>query len=200
MVNNMKITCGWCGKEFDICGSEYNKQVRNGRTLFFCNLSHAAHYNNSRRSEGNSKSVMCQRARDIWFKIYGSEPLCEFCGKPADVHHEDGNRDNNSKENLRALCRSHHVTLENFRRGVRSEETKQKISKTLIGRKLSKEHKHNLSKPYPAFIHKETREIIPMGVNLEALCRKLGLNSNCMRDTIKGRQKSHKGWILYIKS
>lgn len=63
------------------------------------------------------------------------------------------------------------------------------------------EANHKISKanarPYPSFIHCETKEVLSADVNLSALCEELELNSDCMRNVIKGRQKSHKGWILY---
>lgn len=100
-----------------------------------------------------------------------------------------------------------------------TQDTRKKIRKANLGMKHSKESKVKMRKaqqemstevraeinrkigkanarPYPSFIHYSTGEIIPVGVNLAALCRRLKLNSDCMRNVIKGRQGNHKGWML----
>src|SRR4051812_16342590 len=64
---------------------------------------------------GHSSSATRERARKIWRARQGSDPAC-WCGKPADVHHRDGNPENNAEDNQEPLCRSHHVSLENRRR------------------------------------------------------------------------------------
>lgn len=49
---------------------------------------------------------------------------CECCGKtgPTDVHHRDGNWQNNSLENLERLCRSCHIRAhQSERHGVLEE-------------------------------------------------------------------------------
>lgn len=115
-MKTVRIVCEWCGEEFDKYKVEYDRQIRCGGTRFFCSRSHAARYGNSKRSPGTSTAVLCKWARRAWVALYGSDPLCEICEKPADVHHNDGDRTNNSPENLRALCRSHHIALENHNR------------------------------------------------------------------------------------
>lgn len=98
-----------------------------------------------------------------------------------------------------------------------SEETKRKISKSQAGRKHTKETKRKIgraskgkcpseetrrkiseanARPYPAFIHRGTGEIIPAGVNLVALCRELELNAVAMCAVKTGRCLHHRGWIL----
>lgn len=50
-------------------------------------------------------------ADKIAYLIQGKEMVCEKCGstKSIDVHHIDGNRNNNTPENLMVLCRSCHM-------------------------------------------------------------------------------------------
>ena len=103
----------------------------------------------------------------------------------------------------------------------RSQETRRRISKALTGRKLSaehclamsrvhqgmkmppftKEHRRKLgkakAKPYPAFIHRITGEIIPRGFNLRALCRERGLSAKQMWKVMHEECKSHRDWVLH---
>lgn len=100
--------CQWCHEPFETRLAEIKRG--NGK---FCNLSCSAHHRNSLRPIGFSPGRLCARARKAWLAIYGSLPTCEICGAPADIHHIDGDRSNNAKENMQPLCRSHHISLEN---------------------------------------------------------------------------------------
>lgn len=68
-----------------------------------------------------------------------------------------------------------------------------------LGHKLSEEHVRKIieanAKPYPAFTHRETGEIIPAGRNLIALCRERRLSYNSMWNVAHGRTKNYK-WVL----
>ena len=98
-----------------------------------------------------------------------------------------------------------------------SEETRQKISATIKKYEFTAEHKRNISRslvghevseetvrsiveansrPYPAFVHVRTGEIIPAGCNLEKLCKERGLHASHMREVKDGRSRIHRGWIL----
>jgi len=88
-----------------------------------------------------------------------------------------------------------------------SEETRRKLGKALSGenhpgwgKSLSKATRQKIgeanAKPYPAFIHRETGEVIPAGVNLSRLCRERGLNKGLMCSVVHGRQNHHHGWML----
>lgn len=98
-----------------------------------------------------------------------------------------------------------------------SEETCQKMSKAKLGHSVSKETSHKISvgskgkhvsletrdkmsaakaKNYPAFRNEHTNEIIPAGINLNALCREQSLNLGHMHGVITGRRHHHKGWKL----
>jgi len=102
---------------------------------------------------------------------------------------------------------------------VKSDEHRKKLSIALKGRRLSEEMRHKLSairkemgdiasmqciaaavevlsKPYPAFIHQITGEIIPTGYNLCKLCREKGLLQSSMCAVKNGRRHHHRGWTL----
>ncbi len=64
-----------------------------------------------------------------------------------------------------------------------SEETRSCLSESLAG-------------SYPAFVHQETGEIIPAGMNLRALCRERGLARRCMWGVKTGKRPHHNGWVL----
>lgn len=84
-----------------------------------------------------------------------------------------------------------------------TEEARRKMCrnhKGMLGKHHTEESKHKISvskgKPYPAFIHVETGEIIPAGTNLNALCKGCGLKQPSMHAIMCGRLHSCKGWIL----
>jgi len=52
------------------------------------------------------------------------------------------------------------------------------------------------AKSYPAFIHKETGEIIPAGMNLKDMCQRRGLGYSGMYLVSRGKRKSNHGWML----
>lgn len=91
-----------------------------------------------------------------------------------------------------------------------TEATKRKIGKAnksnqyALGHTVSEEARCKMgrakAKPYPAFFHKGTGEIIPAGVNLRALCREYGLHQGHMWAVTAGRAHSHKGWVLLALS
>jgi hypothetical protein len=73
---------------------------------------------------------------------------------------------------------------------VFSAKWRRKLSESAMGNQYG-------AKSYPAFINKDTGEIIPAGVNLTRLCRERELVRSCMRDVVRGEQKQHRGWMLY---
>jgi len=64
-----------------------------------------------------------------------------------------------------------------------SEKTKARIGESNAGE-------------YPAFVRRETREVIPAGRNLSKMCRERGLRQACMSLVVHGHQRSHQGWAL----
>lgn len=83
---------------------------------------------------------------------------------------------------------------------VKSEETCRKLSEVHRGKKVSEETKQKLSraqaKPYPAFIHRKTGEIIPAGENLKRMCEGRGLRTRSMNQVKNGLQEHSDGWML----
>ena len=87
-----------------------------------------------------------------------------------------------------------------------TEETRHRISEALkgnqhtLGYKHTEETRRRISEAgaghYPAFIHQETREVIPAGKNLFKLCKERGLVCSRMWDVKNGVRKSHHGWAL----
>jgi group I intron endonuclease len=69
-----------------------------------------------------------------------------------------------------------------------------------LGHKLSEEHKRKLIeaniKLYPAFVNRETGEVIPEGYNLTALCRERNLCPANMWNVAHRNSRSYKGWVL----
>jgi len=52
------------------------------------------------------------------------------------------------------------------------------------------------TKPYPAFQHRDTREVIPAGMGITALCQERGLSQSAMSLVVSGKRPRHKGWEL----
>lgn len=104
-------TCQHCGTGFE---TEARYARRGGAKYCSIHCSATAQW---RRNPGQSETATRRRARNMWIRRHGGQqPLCEICGAPADIHHEDANIRNNAPSNLRTLCRSHHISLENARR------------------------------------------------------------------------------------
>jgi group I intron endonuclease len=85
-----------------------------------------------------------------------------------------------------------------------SSEHIEKIRNSHLGRVVSEETKKKISlsrsKPYPAFINRITREIIPEGIGLASMCREHGFSIPRMCAVVRGYSHSHHGWMLYDKS
>ena len=91
----------------------------------------------------------------------------------------------------------------------RTEETKRKMSAAKMGNQGGLGHVCSVAErrkigranagPYPAFIHRETGEIIPAGINLSKLCRERGLSRWNMWAVAHGRAISCRGWTLLEK-
>jgi len=98
-----------------------------------------------------------------------------------------------SKETRRKISEAH-------KGKILSEETRRKIGVGNKGKCYSKETRARISaakaKPYPAFRHELTGEIIPAGTNLKALCKERNLNPTRMRMVKIGNQHQHKGWVV----
>lgn len=81
-----------------------------------------------------------------------------------------------------------------------TEETKRKISRAHKGKKFSVKSRLRMSRakarPYPAFVHRETGEIIPAGVNLKKLCRERKFADTGMYRVKNGQRLQYKGWTL----
>jgi len=75
-------------------------------------------------------------------------------------------------------------------RGPLTEETRRKISEANMG------HRPYTAKPFPVFVHQETGEVIPAGINLAKACCERGLDSSHMTAIVLGKRRSHKGWVL----
>lgn len=84
-----------------------------------------------------------------------------------------------------------------------TEEARRKMSDANRGRRLTEETRRKIgeanAKPYPAFIHKDTGEVIPAGVNLAEMCRERGLVHQLIDAVKHGKRHSHHGWILFEK-
>lgn len=82
-----------------------------------------------------------------------------------------------------------------------SEETKRKMSESQKARAPATEEacrkiSEAKNKPYPAFVNRDTGEVIPAGVGLKAMCKDRGLGQGHMGQVVHGQQPHHKGWVL----
>jgi hypothetical protein len=93
--NSFKVNCSYCGR---LTSKPINKKVRSKTGKFYCNK--------TCKDLGHMyDSEVTYRSKALHF--YGES--CNRCGyelieKMLDVHHKDGNRSNNTIENLEVLC------------------------------------------------------------------------------------------------
>jgi 5-methylcytosine-specific restriction endonuclease McrA len=109
--------CEWCGKEFEIETKQLVYAIKAGEKCKtkgkFCSISCGSKHSASLRPPAKSSKRLNGIARMIYIERCGI-PSCSHCGKvPADVHHLNEDKRDNSKENLIALCRSCHVAYHN---------------------------------------------------------------------------------------
>ncbi len=88
--------------------------------------------------------------KEVWLRDEGScqyETSESLCKGILQMHHVDWNRLNNVSSNLKMGCARHHrLQHEPAHLGIaHSEETKEKISESMKGRKLSEDHKKRIS-------------------------------------------------------
>jgi hypothetical protein len=117
----MILTCKHCGKSVEKAASEV-KRSKTGNV--YCSRSCSAASNNKLfKKWENHPSYKNGESRYRTFKFNSVEfPECEICGfdnKVAlDVHHKDGNRKNNSLDNLQILCCNCHAIEHRINRDV----------------------------------------------------------------------------------
>ena len=92
-------------KECPVCGNKFEAQKGHKKEKTTCSRSCSNTYFRSGSNHGNWKE---ESYRTTCFEYH--EKKCVVCGenKIVEVHHYDGNHDNNNKENLVPLCPTHH--------------------------------------------------------------------------------------------
>lgn len=116
--------------------------------------------------------------RDIWIKHNGSIPKDEL-GRSFEIHHIDGNRDNNDIDNLQCVSIQEHYDI-HFRQGdegachairirigkesvatgwTHSEKTRKKISEAHKGRKQTPDHIEKARLGRLANLHKRKKPV-----------------------------------------
>jgi hypothetical protein len=118
-----------------------------------------------------------QNYRKIWMDHFGEIPI-DSDGRTYDIHHIDGNKNNNQIQNLIAVSIKEHFDIHhkqgdfeackaislrmqnfNFKGYSQSEKTKRKISEAKKGKPCSEEHKRKLSDAHKGkILSKETKQ------------------------------------------
>lgn len=118
-VPDMK-TCERCGREYartELAARQSNKHwMRRRYCSSACQEAALSDYAKSLAGENHpgwkGAAAKPNSGRDRARKLYAAAP-CEVCGAtPADRHHVDGDTTNNAPENIRFLCRTHHIRAE----------------------------------------------------------------------------------------
>lgn len=150
-------------------------------------------------------------AEQFWMDVYREEgtDLYNF-GHAAinpmlgQTHTEEARRKISAANKGKIISERARALMSKARKGKPfSEEHNRRISEARIGRCwLTKDGRARIAaaraKPYPAFCHVETDEVISPGTNLKALCRERSLDPACMRRVVNGVQHTHHGWTLYL--
>lgn len=101
------VICDTCNSEFKV---KEREKVFPKKEKYYCNRKCA----NSVGANARIKKYNYNQDthRDIVLKYYG-EIKCIICGEKnvVDVHHNDGNKDNNLISNLVPLCPTHHMYI-----------------------------------------------------------------------------------------
>lgn len=98
----MKNYCAYCGTEL--------KENR-----LYCSKSCKEKARIKEKRINLSYSQAHKTAKRLAFYVYNMEERCEICGSTTniDVHHIDGDYNNNRIDNLKAVCRSCHRKIHN---------------------------------------------------------------------------------------
>lgn len=75
------ITCAWCGEESEKPTGEINRQLKKGRTYFFCNNSCGAQYRNEHGGKKNrSLEKKCPECGELFMSHTGAK-AATFCSR-----------------------------------------------------------------------------------------------------------------------
>lgn len=92
-------------KECPVCGNKFEAELNNKKEKVTCSRGCANTYFRTGENHGNWNE---DSYRNICFKYHKKQ--CVVCGedKIVEVHHYDGDHENNKKENLIPICPTHH--------------------------------------------------------------------------------------------
>jgi len=115
--------CPVCGKTFSVGKGQPREKTT---CSYACSNTHfRSGKNNPNWKEAKDLTREESIYRRLCFDEYGHEEKCIICGWDAsvDVHHVDGDRNNNGKYNLAPACPNHHrlAGMKKYKDGIRKQ-------------------------------------------------------------------------------
>lgn len=120
--------CPACGRTFT--RAEIGQNAAHWEQRRFCSNECAAPARaEAQRGRIRKADAGAQAGRKRARQLYPGPHVCDECGRPAEIHHRDGDPLNNDRSNIAFLCRRHHIGVENRNAYKRKPMTPERLER-----------------------------------------------------------------------